>query len=59
MSLSDKDMAVIFKADACQYMIAAENFGGMNTAATSLLPHTFFEATQLLLKGVCSRTDGQ
>ena len=35
MSLSDQEVAVIFKADACDYMIAAEN---LRTDESSIWP---------------------
>jgi hypothetical protein len=52
MSLSDKDMAVIFKADAGDYMIAAENLR-TDEHSISLVAPTYFlrsHAIELLLK---------
>jgi hypothetical protein len=52
MSLSDKEMAVIFKADAGQYMIAAENLR-TDEHSIHLVAPTYFlrgHAIELLLK---------
>jgi hypothetical protein len=52
MSLSDKDMAVIFKADARDYMIAAENLTTDKNSIHLVAPTYFLRghAIELLLK---------
>jgi hypothetical protein len=54
MSLSDKDMAVIFKADAGDYMIAAENLRVDEHSIWLVGPTNFMRshAIELLLKAV-------
>lgn len=53
MGLSDKDMAVIFEADARDYMVAAEDLRIDDERSTYLVAPTYFlrsHAIELLLK---------